>query len=683
MKKKNVFTKILAFCMILCFSLISTGCIGLLFDEGGSDFSDDDFADSMAVEMYGTKVLYRPDDYDYNIGSGGSAEIENDYYGQYAYYIMRDLFLIYGWTNIDNTTIRLPNFNSENRYYLYDSIRYQVDTVGIVTRSQKVTADGQHVGEVEPVEDTGIDTYYIVGADPSISWNWTLNANPSLNNLKAFVYSESSSDGYNIVEQNNHIYINNNLEPSTALNTYYTTGSLFSSSAYEDIYLSDSESGSPWTDYENYSDYVKALEYAIYCYAVDLEPAQVTVQIFEDGTYNVQIGSFASVDEALEDAKDTFRKLGAYVGLVDRQITKIQNWILENVIGATALNADDTFTNYYNGVTEYVLVDENGDYIYDGDNVIIVGYDFTSATSSTFTLGRDYETAVANIMEGVCQYVPIGSDGVTIDQRFLASNVMEYAGNMFMIADDGNFPAPGTELGLTGLRPLEYQSVVLMLNEEMYLDGLTIALKYDADLDGTEEGVYDFNKYLDIIVDINYYNLQTNTREVLASEQVRVYDGPYDENYLSEGAGDNVGDGVIAPVDHTSALMLDDLGQVHVGTFNVDVGNGLLKTDVGNIGNYTIAPFVSTEALVLTGTTDVRRYYEVVEYGTNPEYDTDELENGKTYISGRLNPNMFSGSDGCDYIEITYKVIKNAGDKDTNYKFYTGIAFVDYSSNPY
>ncbi len=664
-KKSSLWYKILAFCMILCFAFISTGCIGLSGDEGGEDFDDDDFNSSVAVEMYGAKVLYRPDDYDYNIGSGGTSEVENDYYGQYAYQITNELLYIYGLHTRDTETIineRLPNFNEDNINYLYDSIRYQVDTVGTVTNAVVVGSDGSET------ETELTSPFYIVGADPSVAWNWTMEADTSRDDLKAFVYSSPE----NLISINDKDYVRTTIEPTLDINNYYS-GVIFSRDSYEDLYLTTStlEDSDKPTDYEHFSDYVKTLEYAIYCYAIDDEPDEVTIDTLEDGSYSVQIGDYASVDDALADAKESFRILGAYVGLVDRQIEKIQNWILENIIGEVALNADDTFT-IYNDVTVYM--DESSN---------ILRYDFSGSGSSRFTLGRDYETAVENIMAGVCEYVPIGSEGVTIDQRFLASKIMEYAGNMFMIADDSNFPAEGTATGLTQLQPLEYQSVVLMLSEEIYLDGLTIALKYDADLDGTEEDVYDTSKYLDIIVDINYYNSQTKERQVLDSKQVRVYDGPYNEDYWGEGGDDHVGDGTIAPIDHTSALMFDDLGQVHVGKFNVDVGDGILKTDVGSVGNYTTFPWVSQNPLVLVGTTDVRRYYEVVEYGTNPEYDTDELESGKTYISGRFNPEMFGGDDGCDYIEITYKVIKNVLDKETNYKFYTGIAFVDYNDTRY
>ena len=190
------------------------------------------------------------------------------------------------------------------------------------------------------------------------------------------------------------------------------------------------------------------------------------------------------------------------------------------------------------------------------------------------------------------------------------------------------------------------------------------------------------DQYIDIIVDLNYYNNATDTRTVLDSKQVRVYDGPYDLDFIYSEEGDG-GDGESAPEGHCSGVMFDDLGQLLVGAFKTDIGDGILMTDVGTVGNYEGAPYVSTNPLVIVGTTDVRKYYEIVEFGTNPEYDTDELEDGYTYTSGRFNPSMFSGTDGCDYLEITYKVIKRAGDYETNYKFYTGLAFMDTSEDPY
>jgi len=87
-------------------------------------------------------------------------------------------------------------------------------------------------------------------------------------------------------------------------------------------------------------------------------------------------------------------------------------------------------------------------------------------------------------------------------------------------------------------------------------------------------------------------------------------------------------------------------------------------------GPSSVSIVVSTNPKVLVGTNDARKFYSIIE-----PLD-EELEEGTTYITGRSNEKMYSGSDGCDYFEITYKVLKKKGDRNTNYKFYTGIAAI-------
>ena len=143
----------------------------------------------------------------------------------------------------------------------------------------------------------------------------------------------------------------------------------------------------------------------------------------------------------------------------------------------------------------------------------------------------------------------------------------------------------------------------------------------------------------------------------------------------------HVSDGSVAPSDHCSGVVFE-LDSLHVNAFNVDIGNDILKTDVGR-NDYSNSPLVSKDPLILVGSNSIRKYYEIVEYGSNPEFDKDELEDGYTYTSGRFNNSMFSGDDGCDYIEITYKVIKEAGNMTKNYKFYTGIANIIADDKPF
>ena len=722
MKKKSLWLKIFSFVMIMCFAITCTGCIFLpSTDEGGdgggggTDFPE---VGGFTEDLLGSKILYRPDNYDYDQGSGAEEGTTNDYYGQYAYRIMEALYNIYGIVYpdyIDNKEIPyLLDFASDwidtanpiDNFmpYLYDSIRYQTDTVGLVTKSQTVTVDsfGNIIEDPDspavPIEDTGVDPYQIVGVDTDVSWNWSFNTNAT-SDTKHYIYNDIVDEDVYTINVQNHKYVSLfGSTPKSFIESWYPT----IESNYKEIYLTENTSDNPdeeVKDFEHYSEYVKTLEYVIYCYAIDLEPAEVRVTQTETFPYyEVQIGDFQSVDDALNSAKNTFKILGSYVGLVDRQITKIENWIIDNIIGETVINADDTFINYTEGVTELIV--EKGSYTTsDGTTVevedLIVGYKFEGALASSNPLGRDYENTVRRIVDQVCTLVSIGNDDgedVTIDDRFLASEIIEYAGDTYAVSDDTQFPVYVE--GAQTIRPLEYQSVAIMMKNEVYVSGLWIALKYDAGLDGTTAEDLavaaedpEHAEYIDVIVDLNYYNHETNTRTVIDSKQVRVYDGSYDMNYLrgfegQEGSLADPDNGYIAPDDHSSGVVFDGLPDLHVNPFNPNIGEGILMTDVGSEGNYEGNPIVSTEPLVLVGTTDVRKYYEVVEYGTNPEFDKDELPEGYTYISGRFNPNMFSGDDGCDYLEVTFKVLKEVGNIDKNYKFYTGIANIMLDEKP-
>ena len=135
----------------------------VLFGFGSCDVDDPEMQPSQGedslISMYGTKVLYRPDTYDFNINSGGSTEKPNDYYGDYAYSILRQLYYIYGISDDDDIipsyfkdsnppfskddNIEINNFNQHNTYFLYDSIRYQINSIGEVADEVTIIDDGK------------------------------------------------------------------------------------------------------------------------------------------------------------------------------------------------------------------------------------------------------------------------------------------------------------------------------------------------------------------------------------------------------------------------------------------------------------------------------------------------------------------------------------------------------------
>lgn len=664
-------------CIFPALALLS-GC-----DENAEldDFEESDPETITSSSLYGTKVLYRPDSYNYDEGSGATEGGTNDYYGQYAWYIINFLYNIYEIANTNtgediynNIQTNNPNFPEDNIPYLYDSMRYQVNTEGLVTARKTVAADG--TTNTTPLSSN--EQYFVVGANTDLAWNWgapydmklTNNQDnqPGTNAYLTYIGTDNTRP-YTINNINNNIigsyYINSQLNTFlSGVQSYYQDG--YFTTTLMNYYLG-TENAVETKDQE-YSDFVKALEYAIYCYAVDLEPAQVTVTFANDGTPNVQVTGYDSVDSALAKAKENFQILGSFVGLADRQIEKIEEWVLDNIIGRDVVDNADLFSRYKN-VTEVVTVGKDGSYTY--------SYEFGPASSVT-ELGRDYEGTVANIIQNVCNEVSIGNDGgsdVTIDQRFPASEVMEYAGVSNNVYSDSSFAVPGQENSADKIRPYEYQSIVFMVKEEVSVDGVGIALKYDSGLDGTTEGVYG-EEYLDIIVDLNYYNNATDTLTVLESMQVRVYDGPWDQENVywdwPDGTGGKSMDAeeTGAPEDHYSGIYFGGV-DIELGAFKTDIGDGVLMTDVGKNG-YSASLLISEDPLVLVGTTDVRKYYEIVEPGSS-ELDNEQIPDGYTYLSGRFNSDMFGGAEGCDYLEVTFKVLKRKSDTTPNrYKFYAG-----------
>lgn len=688
---KKFWSRILSAIMVLCMPLALFAC------GSPADSIDEDNYNSV-LGMYGTKVLYRPDHYDYNGGSGGSEENPNEYYGAYGWQILYSLYNIYG---IPDTEEGRPfdKYGNDDLYnntdlhkFLYDSIRYQPN---IFATTDKGTQ--------------------ILGANTQNAWKWSFDYEIDIlgSSINAYLNNSYQIETNPIInDELLNIYYANDF------NVQYTQNDDFST-AYSNAYVGETTSQE---DTEHYSQFVQALEYVVYSYALDLEPAQMGV--IKSSTfpfYEITIVGYTSdppsqadgksaITKALEARKATFEKIGSFVGLVDRQKTKIKNWILANVIGDDVVNADDTYKVYtgvkeveyqkatsYNAGTTYYSFDEGtGAYTeatgVTGENVTdfyvkldYILYDFSTATMQENTLGRDYENTVDAIIDGVCSQVTIGygEDGgetIPIDDKFLASEIKEYAGDTFLIEDDANFAlANPLRPNSPYIQPLEYQSVVLMPSYTLRINEIAIALKYDADLNGTNDG-FNPEKYIDVMISINVFKKDSNSYQTIESKICRVYDGPFLVDYVASAAREN--DENHAPVGHTSGAFFSfcktsdnpnpAVENVVVGQFNTNIGNGILKTDVGR-DNYAGHVFVSQSPLVLVGTTNVRNYYSLVE-STIGEEGIDE---NHSYITGKLNHTLFAGSDGCDFFEISYKVIKRNGDDTTNYKFYTGIQYID------
>ena len=531
---KKLFAKIFSVLLVISFCFLGTGCTEFNFFDDlwekfeNGEISEDEYYEELdkgqVVPLYGTKVLYRPDNYDFSGNSGGTESQQNDYYGQYAWYILRKLNLIYGISNDANKELEYQendviykyfDLNNVTLPYLYDSIRYQVEEYAQVTNS--LSYDGVWTNNSNDINSE----YTMLSANLDNAWNWSFDRDES--NLLAYLYY--SEDGLS-VENNLNNYVKAIFKRSynnvvADFERYYSG----LSSNYLDVYLGTNNVFETQTDF--YSDFVKTLEYIIYCYSLDLTPGQVVVTPnYSDGKY-YQVVIYETSNgqqiaktptDALDDIKEVFNKIGSYVGIAERNKDKITQWILDNVIGQKAMSNDEVVE--YSGATEivyngktYVVVSADdainqltkaGVNLSDNDKQFL-NTNIKTASQTKKDVGRAYASTVKVIVDKVCSQVSIGSGeggSVEVDERYLASEIMEYYGESFSFnLDDEPFPYYEdftTGAGARAIRPLEYQSAVLMFKEEVSIDALVIAFQYDADLDGYQTATGK-NNYITIL----------------------------------------------------------------------------------------------------------------------------------------------------------------------------------------
>ena len=639
--KKSVWIKIFSFLMVFCFAFLFTGCAGgmasdtyqdLLDKLENGEISEEDFLDQMKetriAPLYATKVLYRPEHYDFSQGGGEFS----DYFAKYALKFYRGLIYEYGVSDSNN------NPSIEN-LYMYDSIRYSVNEINNVT---SVIIVNNNVPD-KPFDENGV----AIVADTWSNWNASYNYNSS--NIKPLSYITSDNNYERTINNDISKYLDAPIDLKQSLVEYYDDNKqqywknlLFKNPTVEDEVPTTDEAIAQLITDGKQSDIVKAIEYILYCFELDLQPREIT---FVQGTaaerpVEVRVTNFRDIDEALEYVKEVFQKRGSSVGLSKKSRTKLKNWILETLIGEDAINNQDVVVR--ENVTRVEYLDASG-------TLVNVEYRPSSNPDDTKHFSRDYETTVEDTITTMCDEVQIGNldgDDVHVNDKFLASEVKDYWGTTFSIAGEGD--------QFEGIPAMEYQSAVLMFEEDFELSNLWIAFKYDAGQDGDK--IVDPKASITIKVKLNLYKKDSGWQEV-AVDTIKVPDGEFD--YL----------GATVPDGYTHMARFEGLGPanseegIKVGAFNPEIGDSILKAMEYN-GKKMIS-----DPIKLVGSTKVKDYYKLIE----PE---EPLPDGTTYTYGILNHEKFGGEDGCDYLEIAFEVVKIAGDVDTNYKFQAGIAMI-------
>ena len=698
MKKKWI--SVLSLIFVFVFAIMFSGCMGVDPDrldeledqlENG-EITEDEFNDALQEESDGVKldgvlVLRKPLSYDFD-----NNVVESDYYNSFARDVLRGLFATYGVTNNADIILEKPDIfdllltenegneeledlkgrydsNKDDFVGFYDAIRYQITNVepvkititGVSSEvvdnpdgkiyNGSITIDGiyyfySYNGNVLSLEDeTGTlysssgnsikvkDIEYTflfntetlvltlqsvenigtkVTTDDSYAWNWSLPYDQASYEAWIYAYGSKTLDGkVEATFNNKDANFKYNFE---TLEKYYTgifdnidTPYPFNSAFYLNDFVNE--------------EYVTALEYAIYRIAIGLTPAEMTVSYNETGLPMLSVDGFSSqtapevkssVQVALESAKEDFYKLGTYVGLTSTDKQFIVDFILEEIIGETAYSTELA----QNTLNYEVMVEA------------IVNYAGTLTTTGMTSYDVDEEGGTTSGEEQQ------DDEPTYVGDAFTASEVALFPYTTFFSSATSDDPF----VNVGG--PFEYQSFVLLpSDEQVEIGDIWLDMKYDAGNDG-DSIVTD--ETLTMTVILRYVKVQTDaTGNVLNRElkeirqNITLKDGPH-------GAGE---EGSYFEFELDAKEYFGET--VKIGKFAVpDVLQPDKTEDKTN------------NVVTITGETDARKYYEVLESGFNNAGSFAVLD------SERFN---FS------YFEVAFDVEKEPGNRDKNYAFYCSI----------
>lgn len=695
MRKKSFRILSIFLCLTMFFLAGCTG--GLGFDGGNGDYA----SGFQPRQVDGVKAMMKPADYSIAEAVGENSEYFYNLFAGYtttflfnSYYDLMNTYLldqgeegIIARSNIFQNTDLLSNNMQTNggvvedankQYYYYDSIRYSIQSITI-----NQDANGNPISaEVVLNLDNG--------------WNF------SIQNFDQFRLSPLSSrsgaginpDYYTLTVSSNIATITYN-ERFFATNTdvmeAFGTPGQYGSFYYGDLIMKN-ETLPNYFDSAYYQQnvaesvvtavnaYQEVLEYATYLFVLgyDYENADGSVNAngapffdfqitYETQSVNINgvdmtvsvpqitVGGwgsgYISITEALARAKRMYEQFGTYIGLTTDEgtgnLAQIKRFILDYFIGASQ-NADGT----YNSTSTMTVTTRQQ-----------LGGAYNEVSNVEYTLDREYETVVENILNYACDQVRIGNaeDGsaVQIDTAYPISQIVDFEGDYFAASfTDENGDSDDSD-PLRHIAEAEYQALSFtILDDDIganFSDLILIFQYYDT---GTTDRDLEYLDELTINVGFNYYDSSTGTLYDVGSirktikNQIAMSDTDYsagvdpDENWVIFTVSDK-----IAESDKVKRVEQFEMKM----KFDNDIDGGVLNAtengeDIDGSGY--------AKAITITGSSPAREYYQMNDSSTYGRY-------------AAFNPDMFYGKT--DYIEVYFDVEKVEGRENVNYNFKVGL----------
>ena len=678
MKKKSRY-RFLSIIFCFMFALFA-GCDGGMGGIGGDS----------PKSLDGVKVLSKPATYNFSEAVGDYAS--EYYYNLFAREVMYNLYSVYEnmsynydvgsqiTQDIDiNNGETYGHFVTENnKYYLYDSLRY---TIKSITNTN---------------DESGSSIRQTIIIDTNSKWNWTIEN-------KAGVYSNIFEKMIITSPYNSMVTYNSTtgeiiISGSTFLELLDSVESTMFPS-FRQIYDSNKEVKKEGTNVTNYwsSPYYQkeiegktdaqidvvnyfqdAFEYVTYLFVLGYD----YVNVSEDGnktpsedaplftftkTYGadglisgISVNGWGStpisIGDALGRVKALYKDQGGYIGITAENKEQIKRFVKDVVLGENAYKQE------YNQISIGLY-----------ENTEESGVASQPVKTGELKLNRNYDKIIENVIDYACGQAPIGydsaydnGDGTTgktigLDSPYVVSKITDYRGDYFFANYENNDDSQMFKY----IDAAEYQSMVLYPQEtelNIPLSDIWIGFEYFENPDSSKT----MAESITINVGFRYFSSTANggQGEIVCSG----------EKQLEVKYGKN---GEVSGEDPDVNWVYIGYSELEQGQYDIALTKDLsIKTKFNsNIGNSVINPFVS-------GTEITTNYASKLISGTDKAREYYKLNPSSSYgFYGTLDESKFSvqnaGADACDFLELYFDVVKVKGASGINYNY--KVALIQYA----
>lgn len=626
------------------------------FSEAVGDYASEYYYNLFAREvMYNLYSVYENMSYDYDVGSQITQDIDINNGETYGHFVTEN-----------------------NKYYLYDSLRY---TIKSITNTN---------------DESGSSIRQTIIIDTNSKWNWTIEN-------KAGVYSNIFEKMIITSPYNSMVTYNSTtgeiiISGSTFLELLDSVESTMFPS-FRQIYDSNKEVKKEGTNVTNYwsSPYYQkevegktdaqidvvnyfqdAFEYVTYLFVLGYD----YVNVSEDGnktpsedaplftfikTYGadglisgISVNGWGntpiSIGDALGRVKALYKDQGGYIGITAENKEQIKRFVKDVVLGENAYKQE------YNQISIGLY-----------ENTEESGVASQPVKTGELKLNRNYDKIIENVIDYACGQAPIGydsaydnGDGTTgktigLDSPYVVSKITDYRGDYFFANYENNDDSQMFKY----IDAAEYQSMVLYPQEtelNIPLSDIWIGFEYFENPDSSKT----MAESITINVGFRYFSSTANggQGEIVCSG----------EKQLEVKYGKN---GEVSGEDPDVNWVYIGYSELEQGQYDIALTKDLsIKTKFNsNIGNSVINPFVS-------GTEITTNYASKLISGTDKAREYYKLNPSSSYgFYGTLDESKFSvqnaGADACDFLELYFDVVKVKGASGINYNY--KVALIQYA----